>query len=101
MKTLLLILFLICPSAHALGEADDLHVCLAWLTTYEQFHPDDYDTSVLESRLELEMKISKVYNINQIENAMEMTIMDSAADKSDETKRNLRRCTQMAKDFIK
>lgn len=101
MKRILLALLFVSGATHATGEADDLHTCLAWFSTYEQFHQDDYDTSLLKAKLELEMKLSKVYNINQIENALETPMMGSAADKSEETKSNLKYCTGVAKDFIK
>lgn len=101
MKRILIALLFLTGAAHASGEADELHTCLAWFSTYEQFHQDDYDTSVLKAKLELEMKLSKVYNVNQIENALDMPMMQSAADKSEETKSNLRYCTGIAKDFIK
>ncbi|AFX93565.1 Rz-like spanin [Serratia phage phiMAM1] len=101
MKRILLALLFITGAAQAAGQADDLHTCLAWFSTYEQFHQDDYDTGLLKAKLELEMKLSKVYNINQIENALDTPMMESAADKSEETKSNLRYCTNIAKDFIK
>lgn len=100
MKKLALVAIFV--SGFAMAEpANELNTCAAWLSTYQQFHPDDKDTSILLSDYEGELKRLDLYSTNQIENALDLPIMMSAADNSKETEAELLRCREIATRFTK
>lgn len=98
MKRLVVLLLLISGVACA-APSSKLNICAAWLDTYQQFHPEDKDTSILLSDFEGELKRLDLFSINEIENALDLPMMESAADNSDETKSNLKMCRQIAINF--
>lgn len=81
--------------------ANNLNKCAAWLSTYQQFHPDDKDTSILLSDFEGEMKRLDQYSTDQIENALDLSMMDSAADNSHQTAVDLAYCRGIAINFTR
>lgn len=98
MRRLLGLLFVIPLCAQAV-PASRLNICMAWLTTYEQFHIHDKETSILKSDFEGELKRLDLYSIDEIENALDLPMMLSAADKGKDTQKYLSECTKVAKDF--
>lgn len=89
-------------SGYAFAAPDEIHTCLAWFTVYEQNHMYDRRTSILKSQLELEMKRDKIYNANQIKEAMADKELVSVASKSiRETRTTLSYCTKISSDFIR
>lgn len=81
--------------------ANNLNKCAAWLSTYQQFHPDDKDTSILLSDFEGEMKRLDQYSTDQIENALDLPMMESAADNSHQTTIDLFYCRGIAINFTR
>lgn len=107
-KSTIIIVYLILISVfglwanHALAvPANNLNKCAAWLSTYQQFHPDDKDTSILLSDFEGEMKRLDQYSTDQIENALDLPMMDSAADNSHQTAVDLSYCRGIAINFTR
>lgn len=87
---------------HALAvPANNLNKCAAWLSTYQQFHPDDKDTSILLSDFEGEMKRLDQYSTDQIENALDLQMMESAAENSHQTVVDLMYCRDIAINFTR
>lgn len=80
---------------------NELNTCAAWLSTYQQFHPDDKDTSILLSDYEGELKRLDLYSVDQVENALDLPVMMSAADSSQDTVTELSRCREIALRFTK
>lgn len=99
MKRLIIICMLAAGTAQAAPVVSNLNLCAAWLDTYQQFHPEDKDTSILLSDYEGELKRLDLYDINQIENALDSQMMLSAADNSEQTTKDLMKCRDIAKDF--
>lgn len=93
------VILLIASSLAQAAPASKLNTCAAWLDTYQQFHPDDKDTSILLSDFEGELKRLDLFHIDEIENALDLPMMQSAAENSQETKRNLAMCRQIAINF--
>lgn len=77
-----------------------LNICVAWMDTYQQFHPDDKDTSILLSDFEGELKRLDLFSIDEVENALDLPMMISAADNSPQTAKDLTMCRKVAKDFV-
>lgn len=77
-----------------------LNTCAAWLNTYQQFHPDDKDTSILLSDFEGELKRLDLFSVDEIENALDLPMMMTAADNSPQTKKDLMYCRGIAQDFV-
>lgn len=77
-----------------------LNTCVAWLDTYQQFHPDDKDTSILLSDFEGELKRLDLFSVDEIENALDLPMMMTAADNSPQTKKDLMYCRGIAQDFV-
>lgn len=77
-----------------------LNTCAAWMNTYQQFHPDDKDTSILLSDFEGEMKRLDLFSVDEIENALDLPMMLTAADNSPQTKKDLMYCRGIAQDFV-
>ncbi|UTQ72605.1 hypothetical protein [Escherichia phage A221] len=70
------------------------------METYQQFHPDDKDTSILLSDFEGELKRLDLFSVDQIENALDLPMMLTAADNSPQTKKDLMYCRGIAQDFV-
>lgn len=99
---LLLILAVMVPyigGVHA-APPSKLNTCAAWMETYQQFHPDDKDTSILLSDFEGELKRLDLFSVDQIENALDLPMMMSAAENSPQTKTDLMYCRGIAQDFV-
>lgn len=77
-----------------------LNTCAAWMDTYQQFHPDDKDTSILLSDFEGELKRLDLFSVDEIENALDLPMMMSAAENSPQTKKDLMYCRAIAQDFV-
>lgn len=99
MKYSLFVLLWVSTITCATPVVSNLNMCAAWLDTYQQFHPDDKDTSILLSDYEGELKRLDLYSINEIENALDDPMMLSAADNSEQTKKDLEKCRQIATNF--
>lgn len=98
MKRIILIFLFTASCAHA--GPDDLHTCLAWFTVYESNHSWDRKASMLKTELELEMKKDKIYNSNQIRQALNDKVsMLSATNQTRETETTLSYCTKISSDF--
>lgn len=82
------------------APTSNLNTCVAWLDTYQQFHPDDKDTSILLSDFEGELKRLDLFSVNEVENALDLPMMMSAADNSTQTAKDLTKCRKIAKDFV-
>lgn len=100
MKRPILISLLFAGVVQAAPVVSNLNLCAAWLDTYQQFHPEDKNTSILLSDYEGELKRLDLYDVNQIENALDSDMMLSAADNSQETQKDLKRCRGIATDFV-
>lgn len=98
-KITLLLIALYVGGAGAAPNSN-LNVCVAWLDTYQQFHPDDKDTSILLSDFEGELKRLDLFSINEVESALDLPMMLSAADNSAQTAKDLTKCRKIAKDFV-
>lgn len=94
---LLLVLIVGCVNA---APPSKLNTCVAWMETYQQFHPDDKDTSILLSDFEGELKRLDLFSVDQIENALDLPMMLTAADNSPQTKKDLMYCRGIAQDFV-
>lgn len=104
-KQFLIILVIIIISSCVVGTSDaavpsKLNTCAAWLSTYQQFHIDDKETSILLSDYEGELKRLNLYSVDEIENSLDLPIMLSAADNSSDTRKTLTMCTEIAKNFV-
>ncbi|WPJ72201.1 hypothetical protein DEEACLCL_00184 [Salmonella phage CRW-SP2] len=99
MKRLILISLLFAGVVQAAPVVSNLNLCAAWLDTYQQFHPEDKDTSILLSDYEGELKRLDLYNVNEIENALDSDMMLSAADNSEQTRKDLMHCREIAQNF--
>lgn len=99
MKRLIVICMFMVGTAQAAPVVSNLNLCAAWLDTYQQFHPEDKDTSILLSDYEGELKRLDLYSINEIENALDSPMMLSAAESSEKTKQDLVKCRNIATDF--
>lgn len=99
MKYSLFVLLWVSTITCATPVVSNLNMCAAWLDTYQQFHPEDKDTSILLSDYEGELKRLDLYSINEIENALDDPMMLSAADNSEQTKKDLEKCRQIATNF--
>lgn len=96
---ILLLLVLIAGCVNA-APPSKLNMCVAWMETYQQFHPDDKDTSILLSDFEGELKRLDLFSVDQIENALDLPMMLTAADNSPQTKKDLMYCRGIAQDFV-
>lgn len=96
---ILLLLVLIAGCVNATPPSK-LNTCVAWMETYQQFHPDDKDTSILLSDFEGELKRLDLFSVDQIENALDLPMMLSAAENSPQTKKDLMYCRGIAQDFV-
>ena len=96
---ILLLLVLIAGCVNA-APPSKLNTCVAWMETYQQFHPDDKDTSILLSDFEGELKRLDLFSVDQIENALDLPMMLTAADNSSQTKKDLMYCRGIAQDFV-
>lgn len=93
---------LLVTSLYAVAQpANNLNTCVAWLSTYQQFHPDDKDTSILLSDFEGELKRIDQYSTDQIENALDLPVMLSAAENSKQTLKDLNYCRGIATKFTR
>lgn len=99
-KILLLFLCTFMSSQVLAAPASKLNMCAAWLSTYQQFHPDDKDTSILLSDYEGELKRLDLYSVDQIENALDLPMMESSADNSKQTIKDLTMCREIATNFV-
>ncbi|AIX13090.1 Rz-like spanin [Erwinia phage vB_EamM-Bue1] len=99
MKYLAIILALYTVTASA--QPDEIHTCLAWLTTYDETH-NDRQTGLLKAKLELELKKSKVFNPTQLhEAANDKQLQTSAQGEGRDTTRTLIYCSRIASDFVR
>lgn len=96
---ILLLLVLIAGCVNAAPPSKP-NTCVAWMETYQQFHPDDKDTSILLSDFEGELKRLDLFSVDQIENALDLPMMLTAADNSPQTKKDLMYCRGIAQDFV-
>ncbi|EHJ9376154.1 hypothetical protein KB816_002863 [Salmonella enterica] len=100
-NVLFLLFFSVLASFQVMASpASKLNICAAWLSTYQQFHPDDKDTSILLSDYEGELKRLDLYSVDQIENALDLPMMESAADNSKQTIKDLTMCREIATNFV-
>ena len=97
--TIIVIIASYVAGVHA-APPSKLNTCAAWLDTYQQFHPDDKDTSILLSDFEGELKRLDLFSVDEIENALDLPMMMSAADNSPQTAKDLTMCRKIAKDFV-
>lgn len=105
MKGKILLLLVLAVTAVYVGGVraappSKLNTCAAWLDTYQQFHPDDKDTSILLSDFEGELKRLDLFSVDEIENALDLPMMMTAADNSPQTKKDLMYCRGIAQDFV-
>lgn len=100
MKCKILLLLLLMAGSVNATPPSKLNTCAAWMETYQQFHPDDKDTSILLSDFEGELKRLDLFSVDQIENALDLPMMLSAAENSPQTKKDLMYCRGIAQDFV-
>lgn len=97
---LVTVVFLVSTSTVWASPPSKLNKCVAWLNTYQQFHIDDKDTSILLSDFEGELKRLDLYSVDEIENALDLPMMESAAENSVQTEDDLAKCRGIAQDFV-
>lgn len=77
---------------------DPKYQCLAWMATYEVYHPDDEATAINKAKLELVMKLKHRYNANTLGDYIDV-MDDSAAENSFMTKNYLKRCNELVEQY--
>lgn len=82
------------------SEAHTPNFCNIWLATYTQYHPDNKDISIKQTEFELILKKMGLYNIQEIEVALDSDDMLYAADKGIETDKILKDCDEMVNKFL-
>lgn len=97
---IIVILFVAAGVFISKSEAHTPNFCNIWLATYTQYHPDNKDISIKQTEFELILKKMGLYNIQEIEVALDSDDMLYAADKGIETDKILKDCNEMVNKFL-